>query len=385
MSSLGIDFGGTYFKAAVLTADGQAQSVVRRAVPAFLDESGLAREIDPQAATDSLTSLLQQARVLEPRPDAILLTGQMGGLALVDEQGDAGAPLISWQDMRGTSVHELERALGGEELTRLGDPLRMGMPIVTLASMKVDPMLTPMSLIGFAAGQLCGRKAEIIHATDAASWGMVDVIQGDWSPAAIRAAGMSMDRLPKISHGVVPIGTFAFQNNDVPVYCGVGDQQASLLGAGLRPDVVSVNLATGCQVSLLSDDPHSPAQLRPYFDGTYLHTVTHLPAGRLLTAAVLKTRGALESSDWQWAAHEGLRAPAIAQAVSQIVAGITEAVDRLNARGRPLLFSGGLVQQFTPLREALLERLNTTGTVFEGEDASLSGLALLNQRLVHEK
>ncbi|MDP2014497.1 MAG: hypothetical protein Q8L05_09765, partial [Actinomycetota bacterium] len=85
------------------------------------------------------------------------------------------------------------------------------------------------------------------------------------------------------------------------------------------------------------------------------------------------------------AAHEGLRAPAIAQAVSQIVAGITEAVDRLNARGRPLLFSGGLVQQFTPLREALLERLNTTGTVFEGEDASLSGLALLNQRLVHEK
>ena len=47
MSFVGIDVGGTFLKAAILTRAGEVGPVTRLPVPDFLDTLGAAREIDP--------------------------------------------------------------------------------------------------------------------------------------------------------------------------------------------------------------------------------------------------------------------------------------------------------------------------------------------------
>jgi xylulokinase len=69
-----------------------------------------------------------------------------------------------------------------------------------------------------------------------------------------------------------------------PVFTPVGDQQASLLGVGLREDEVAVNVGTGGQVArILREFSYGTHyQTRPYFEDLFLATITHLPAGRLV-------------------------------------------------------------------------------------------------------
>jgi len=67
---------------------------------------------------------------------------------------------------------------------------------------------------------------------------------------------------------------------DVPCYPGCGDLQCALLGAGLN-DEISINMATGSQVSILLSEPDRTLQTRPYF-GKWLKCITHIPSGRLL-------------------------------------------------------------------------------------------------------
>ncbi len=67
----------------------------------------------------------------------------------------------------------------------------------------------------------------------------------------------------------------------------IGDHQAALLGAGLQPRDLSINIGTGGQVSVLaqeSDPVPLGVKKRKYFGDQCLHTVTHLLAGRHLAA-----------------------------------------------------------------------------------------------------
>jgi sugar (pentulose or hexulose) kinase len=88
----------------------------------------------------------------------------------------------------------------------------------------------------------------------------------------------------------------------VPLYTPVGDQQCALAGVGLREQELSLNVATGSQVSLRAKEYRAgPFQVRPYFDGEFLLTVTHIPAGRSLNALVnLFSELAPESKSNAW-------------------------------------------------------------------------------------
>ena len=125
MSSVGRDVGGTFLKAAWL--EGAPTQVTRRSIPGFIEESGKAREIDPDALMASINDLLDE--VIGSRScERILITGQMAGLAFVDTHGLAVAPVISWQDTRVDDLERVQTSLSTEELARLGDGLRVGLP-----------------------------------------------------------------------------------------------------------------------------------------------------------------------------------------------------------------------------------------------------------------
>jgi xylulokinase len=72
---------------------------------------------------------------------------------------------------------------------------------------------------------------------------------------------------------------------DCPVYTPVGDQQSSLYGIQLSNKQIAINLGTGAQISMLNDGfANDEIQIRPYFQGKFIATKTHLPGGRAITA-----------------------------------------------------------------------------------------------------
>ena len=72
-----------------------------------------------------------------------------------------------------------------------------------------------------------------------------------------------------------------------PCYTPVGDAQAALAGALLSADELSLNVATGAQVSRLTPGLClGDYQTRPFFDGKYINTFSYPPAGRSLNVLV---------------------------------------------------------------------------------------------------
>ena len=372
LSSLALDVGGSFIKAAAIDRGSIGPNVLRVPIPGFRSEGldhGI-REIDPKELDAAVFSVLDGVRV-SPTDD-VWITGQMAGLAFVDDHGLATAPLISWQDTRSERLEEVTARMGPDAVADLGDGLRVGSPSVTLAAMDIDRRSCVRSLISYVAGRVAGQLTTTIHTTDAASWGLFDTRRMDWSPLACSVVGVDLDQLPNTTTDARgTVGTSG-------VHIGIGDQQAALFGAHLEPGELSVNLATGCQVSLLADDFVTEAQTRPYLDSHLLHTVTHLPAGRVMREAVTTVFGDDSPQSWTLAAAGADKDRRIGVAIEQIVEGIVGAAARLQALGRPVVFSGGLVQQFHPLRDAIVEALAPSKVrTFIGDDAALAGLARL--------
>ena len=374
MSSVGLDIGGTFLKAAWL--DEGPLTATRRPIPGFLDTSGKAREIDPDELMVAVNELLDEV-VGERQCSHIFVTGQMAGLALIDHQGAPVAPLISWQDTRCDDLDSVTNALTADELASLGDGLRVGLPLVTLSGLDIGSEWLVTSMLGFVAGALTNTRAHLVHATDAASLGLLDVAVNEWSAAALRVARLEPERLPIPVKNVQTVGVS--ERYGAEVMTAVGDAQAALLGSGLSESQLSMNIATGCQVSVLSRRTASPAQLRPYFDGCYLHTVTHLPAGRLLRDAVRTDLGH-EPNDDEWLEalqltpdHDSVTG----RALVTIAEGCVDAAHRLGA-GSTIVFSGGLAQQIPALRERIAGLLGMSYSVFPGDDAALAGLRQLD-------
>jgi len=377
LSSLALDVGGTFIKAARIEGGRVLDPVIRRPIPNFVPEGFEqgARELSPAQLDAAVFGALADLGVEDVAAYDVFVSGQMAGLAFVDDHGRAMANIITWQDTRHIDVDALVTSIGNEALGDLGDGLRVGSPAVTLAGRGVQSGAYMTSLIGYVAGRIAGARAARVHATDAGSWGLFDTRHLRWSSPTCKALGISERVLPVVSRRVEPIAS------DLRVFTALGDQQAALLGAGLKDDQVSVNLATGCQVSVLSDEFTTAVQTRPYVDDRYLHTVTHLPAGRVLTAAVMEEFGDVSDIAWQQAAETFHMKDSIAEAVTRIVEGVVDAIDRLEAAGRDVLFSGGLVQRFAPLRAEILARLdNPPSRIFPGEDAALAGLAAVERQ-----
>jgi hypothetical protein len=94
----------------------------------------------------------------------------------------------------------------------------------------------------------------------------------------------------------------------------VGDYQCALLGSLIEMDELSLNVSTGSQVSRLTAGLKlGDYQSRPFFDGQFLNTFTHIPAGRALDVLVdlvteLPRRHKAEVQDpWSYIGQEVLK------------------------------------------------------------------------------
>lgn len=296
MRFIGVDLGASFIKSAVLEPHGDGLRDVRRIpFPAFIAGSPRFREADAENIARLVRNEIDARLKALPECGGIVMSGQMHGLVLMGTDGAALSNFISWQDQRtnerhrsgGTHFEALRSLVGDEDFRKLGRELRPGYPLSTLFWLKETGSLpagaTPASLPDFVVSRLCGSEVRS-EPTHASASGAYDLAAGDWHRPLIARLGLDCLRWPKLSGAGEIVGRVARPGGrEVPVYAPIGDQQSSLLGSLLERDELSINVATGSQVAAITGAPGA-CQTRPYFDGLYLSTVTHIPAGRALNA-----------------------------------------------------------------------------------------------------
>ncbi len=285
----GIDIGSSFIKAAAISLDTlELRRTYRVPFPKFVTGTPPRyREVDPNEVVEAARSLL--ARLLQETPhcNGLVLCGQMHGFVLVNRRGEPLSNYISWQDQRVTPA-EFEETLaqvGTKERTELGDELGPGHALLLLSWLKRRAALpagevTPVSIADFVAGRLCGGRP-IMEPTQAAAFGALRLDNLRWHEEVIAKLGLDSVLWPDVR----PAGTEIGKWLGAPCYAALGDQQCALAGALLGGSELSVNIGTGSQVAMIAGhDGCGGYQLRPYFDGHFLRTITHIPGGRALNA-----------------------------------------------------------------------------------------------------
>jgi sugar (pentulose or hexulose) kinase len=299
MRFLALDIGSSFIKGAVLDAEKLTIEHVTR-LPSPEPIAGLPAgyfEIDPRLVMSAVHEVLE--KVLAQAPDAagVQFSSQMGGVILADSAGTALTNYISWRDQRttqqsacdGTYLEVIRRRLGEEGICNLGQELRAGSPLAILDWLQNQgfllPKSVPLSLGDFVLQQLCEHEVSIVDRTLAL--GLLDLSRNDWNYDTLSSFGLDALDWPDLGRAWEPTGIWRRSGREIPCYPPIGDHQAALAGALLQSGELSLNISTGSQISLLTDEfIPGDYQTRPYLDARFLNTITHLPAGRSLDVIV---------------------------------------------------------------------------------------------------
>ena len=140
----------------------------------------------------------------------------------------------------------------------------------------------PVGLPDFVAARLCNARP-VVEWTSATS--TIAVADRVWPTEIIQRLNLDRLKWPSLVSYRHQAGTYTIDGQSLPVFAAVGDHQCAVAGTLLRRDELSINVSTGSQVAMLTNETTLAGfQLRPYFDGANLKTVTHIPAGRALSA-----------------------------------------------------------------------------------------------------
>jgi sugar (pentulose or hexulose) kinase len=436
MSFIGIDLGGTFIKGAILDVDSlRVRKIHRVPFPSFEASADHERIVSPERVFAAFQESLHRLLALEPECEGLLICGQMHALVFCDDRGIDRSQIITWQDQRtllhfGTSgktyIELLREATRDVDWKVLGNELRPGLPLLQLFYLKQNNILPeklyPASLMDFIAAKLC-KTAPITDATNAQAHGMFNLSKGTWDFHLIEQLGLDKLAWHEVKPHFTIAGTFSHNRREIPCYVTVGDQQSALLGSFLGERELSLNIATGSQVSLLSRDCElGDYQTRPYFDGHYLKTITHIPAGRAVNALIrLLTEISAPATEaeqiWDYIQNQVQETPnsdlgveisffrsplgeegkithmreenmTVGHLFSAVFKTMAENYHRCALRLSPgqewdrLVFSGGLVLKVPVLQQAILETFGSPAyRINELKEDTLTGLLILAMQI----
>jgi len=238
-----------------------------------------------------------------PRIDALGVTGQQHGVALLDAHCRPLGPAITWQDQRaleampGSEESHLARytALigGAAAAARMGCAPAAGYMGSTLHWLAAHGQLpAPPARACFVpdlvVADLTGQQPPC-DPTNAAGSALFDVVAGAWDADAAQRLGLDPAILPPVR----PSGSLAghitreaAEATGLPigtsVAVAIGDNQAGVLGSVRDPErSVLVNVGTGAQVSAVVSETARPPgiEIRPFPGGRYLLVGASLAGG----------------------------------------------------------------------------------------------------------
>ena len=254
---------------------------------------------------------------------SIGVTGQMHGIVYVDENGVAVSPLYTWQDGRGDLCcpdiqNDIQKKLtvadseivenidNGNKVADNAEVAELGNSAITYAAelskitgyhmasgfgLTTNYYNTKHGLVpeeaksfctipDYVAMSLAGEKRPKMHQTMAASLGLYNMKAGDFDRTSVEKAGMNPELLPEVATTSTTCGAYtadmekypAYAGKTIPVAVAFGDNQASFLGSVNQDCKVLLNVGTGGQVSVYSEEliKADGIECRPYLKGSYL-------------------------------------------------------------------------------------------------------------------
>lgn len=263
---------------------------------------------------------------------SIGVTGQMHGIVYVDENGVAVSPLYTWQDGRGdlccpdiqndiqkkltvADSETVENIDNGNKVADNAEVAELGNGAITYAAelskitgyhmasgfgLTTNYYNTKHGLVpeeaksfctipDYVAMSLAGEKRPKMHQTMAASLGLYNMEAGDFERMAVEKAGMNPELLPEVATISTTCGNYtadaekypAYAGKTIPVAVAFGDNQASFLGSVNQDCKVLLNVGTGGQVSVYSEEliKADGIECRPYLKGSYLMAGSSLCGG----------------------------------------------------------------------------------------------------------
>ena len=203
--------------------------------------------------------------------DGIAVTGQMHGCLFLNKAGSPVSPLFTWED-RSSLLHPasgrswLAQFRGLFEKTTEPDSAPapasgyMGVTLFTLGQTGEIPAEAVRCAFvhDLAVSELLedGDMNLVTDPSFAQSSGLYLLPQKTWNTPLMEAAEIDPGLLPTVLDAGSPIGTTGMTDypllKGIPVFTGLGDNQASFLGSCRHPDdTVLLNVGTGGQLSLL--------------------------------------------------------------------------------------------------------------------------------------
>ena len=286
MKAIGIDIGTTTISAVVL--DEENQKVIEART--IQNGSFIKTDKEWERIQDVSVILKKAVQVLDEYLDSyegvesIGLTGQMHGIVYLDENGHHVSPLYTWQDGRGNLPVSGEHSLTEELYRKYGVRVSTGYGLVThiynvrmgLVPEKAVSLCTIPDCLGMA---LTGRKRPLIHISNAASLGCYDAAENGFMTEMLADCGVNPDILPEVTAEFSVLGHY----KGIPVTAALGDNQASFLGSvGIKEHTLLLNMGTGGQISVLSDQYYEAPgiEARPFVKDKYLLVGSSLCGGR---------------------------------------------------------------------------------------------------------
>ncbi len=433
---IALDLGTSFIKAAlVYPAERRVAHISRRPFPEPLaGRPALWVEVDPAQVTAAVRSLLEELAPRAPECGGVVMCGQMAGLVLTGATGQALSPYISWRDQRltlpapgggGTYYDRLTERLSADDRRQLGQEVRPGATpsyLFWLAQTGQLPAGEPYAatLLEFVLANLCGAPP-VMEPTLAI--GFLNLETGDWHHEVLAKLGLAGVRWPALGDFRTVVGQVRVDGRRLPCYAAVGDQQCALVGAGVAADELSLNISTGSQASRTTPTlALGPYQTRPFFDGRFMNTITHIPAGRalnVLLALATELSGPDARDPWPY-----LHQAAVAAGDTDLQVDLAFFPSPVGQRGtitnihtdnltlghvfraalrnmadnyqtcarrlapaqdwQTLVFSGGLAHHLPLLRELILERLPGPARLSAVTEDTLTGLLALTQVLSGE-
>lgn len=294
MHTIGIDIGSTFIKAAVFDIDKRC-CISNSSVPfpsRIKQDYHECFQVPAEEILSIVKALIDEASEISPL-DYIIFSTQMHGF-IYESENSRQAPLyVSWQDsyctlpvLDGdvTALQALSKLLSHGELNPSGISLKPSLGMCNLyarinSRMPVFPDSGELFTLGsWIINKLTGRN--VCHITNAAPLGLADVTKKSWNKRLCDTLGFQQIKLPEIASDDFEVCGYY---NGIAVLPDYGDQQVSILGAQPSPGDVLVNIATAGQVCI-NTSCFNPGcyEVRPFFQSTYINTISNLPSGRNL-------------------------------------------------------------------------------------------------------
>lgn len=303
---LAIDLGTSSVKTLILSSGGLILARGQASYPTSHPRPGF----DEQLLDDWLQGIIAataSARRFAPlaRIQAIAITGQMHGTAMLDRHGMPLHPAIIWSDRRASELLPgIQARLGSTLPTTIGGPLGTGYLALSLAWIREHrPHLwKEIAQVGLPADFL-GFLLTGVMATDpsnAVSSGLLNAETLRWDESLLRAFDIPADWLPTLIPTGSQVGTLAAEAAEaldlspgLPVFHAGGDAPVAAIGGHVSTHAQAmITMSTGAQVMRPTDryvpEPEGrwhtwPAALPPEAPGSrWLSVGATLNAGRAI-------------------------------------------------------------------------------------------------------